>query len=384
MNSKMDSKKISSKKNNSQKQADPVEFACRFFKAHGAVLDSQGDLTNVLLPGELARFLEIEEFITITPNQGAPDQTGNNKVYPMQFQTPLLDRIASRAVAIPPFLNAVLKYDYIKSQGFERLIQEQFNLYKTKIKVTESGQAKTRYLILTCRYRAQSDELKEGLFDLCINQDTGAVIPDMPESISFVEKEYPLQSVEACTQAQIKQIHELVSCCAPELMEQILSVFIESMNRRFKRDAKSLDEYYTALEKEMREALSRSGMTDRLIREREEKIAMLPEELAAKKKDLLNKYGITVSIRPVAALALKSPCITVFAKLMSGRKKSRFSLTYNPATKKMDPLVCRSCGMTTYAIGCCKNMHLICAACLEKGCRQCSPAFASAICEHPV
>jgi hypothetical protein len=41
-------------------------------------------------------------------------------------------------------------------------------------------------------------------------------------------------------------------------------------------------------------------------------------------------------------------------------------------TKQMDPMVCHSCGMSTYALGLCKNLHTNCAACLEQGCSLCS------------
>jgi len=350
-----------------KRQIDPMEFACRFLKTRGAALELRGDVTNILLPKDVAQSLMVEEFITVGADHGASDGSDTRKIYPLQFQTPLLDRIASTAGATPPFLQANLKFAYIKTQGFDRLIKEQFELHKSKIKVIKTGETKTRYLLLTCRFRAQSDELKEGLLDICFNLDTGAVISNMAEAISLVQKEYPAISPRGCTKKEIEKIHELVSRYGPEMIEHKLSFFVESMNRRFKRDAASLDEYYAALEKEMAASLARGGISDRLILERKEKIAMVPDELTAKKKDLLNKYSITINFRPVAALALTSPCVTVFIKLMSGRKKSNITMTYNPVTKKMDPMVCRSCGMSTYVLGCCPNMHVNCLSCIEQG-----------------
>jgi len=354
-----------------QKQIDPMDFACRFFKTLGAVLEPLGNETNILLPKDAAQSLGVEEFITVSPDPGEPDGPETKDVYAIQFQTPLLERIVSMAGAIPPFLRANLKFDYIKTQGFDRLIREQFGLYKSKIIVIKTGEARTRYLLLTCRFKAQSDELKEGLVDICFNLDTGALISDMVQALSLVQKEYPTISDTGCTKKEIELIHRLVSAYCPEMIELKLSPFIESMNRRFKRDAASLDEYYRALEKEMTAGLSRSGISDRLILERKEKIAMIPDELAAKKKDLLNKYSIAIDFQPVAVLALNSPCVTVFANLISGRKKSSIAMTYNPVTKKMDPMVCQSCGISTYSFGCCHSMHLNCMTCLEKGCHLC-------------
>jgi hypothetical protein len=114
----------------------------------------------------------------------------------------------------------------------------------------------------------------------------------------------------------------------------------------------------------MRQNLNRSGLSQDLIRDREEKIAMIPAELAAKKKDLLNKYGIRIDFKPAAALYLTSACVTVFVRLISGRTNTDFSLTYNPVTKDMDPVACQSCGTGTYSIGLSPNLHINCPDCL--------------------
>jgi len=224
---------------------------------------------------------------------------------------------------------------------------------------------------LTSRFLAQSDEQKEGLLDLSFNIDTGALAPGMLSMLYNAEKQYPTKAIPGYTKEEITQIHKLVSHYGPNAVEEAISKFVESMNRRFKRDSLSLDQYYHALEKEMKESLMRTGISDKLIQERQEKIAMIPEELSAKKKDLLNKYSIKVSFTPVAALAVTTSCVKVFITLISGRQKKKFSMIYNPVTKQMDPMVCQSCGMSTFSLGLCANLHLNCSACLEKGCTCC-------------
>jgi len=350
-----------------QIQIDPMEFACRFFKAKGGVVESRGALKDILLPKEVARALETEDLIRVGPDAARVDS--ESQVYALGLHTPLIDRIVTLAGAAPPFTQAELQFDYIKTQGFDRLIGEQFGFHKAKIGGMKTGEARTRYLALTCRFTAQSDEMKQGLVDICFNLDAGGIVPDMAKGLSHIQKQFSTGSVRRCTEKEIENIHRVVSRYGKQMLEDRLSTFIDSMNRRFKRDAASLDEYYGAVEKEMKESLDRSGLSHRLVQERKEKIAMIPGELSAKKKDLLNKYSVQIDFKPVAALYLTSPCVTVFARLISGRRKTEISLTYNPVTKKMDPVVCRSCGTSTYSIGCCPNLHINCPACLEKGCR---------------
>ncbi len=350
---------------------DLTAFACRFFKARGAILEPEEDFIQVLLPMDLARALAVEELITVISGKKDPGPFETKNHYTVQFQSPLLERITAMAESEPPLLHAELKFDYIKTQGFDRLIAEQFDPYKTKISVKGTAETRTRYLVLTNQYRVRSDELKEGLFSLCFNLDTGALVEDMLEPLSLVQKDYRKKDIWTCTQKEIEMIYDLVDRYGQKHLEEELSSFVQSMNRRFKRDVLSLEEYYTELSKEMKAGLSRTGLSERLIQEREEKIAMIPKELLSKKKDLLNKYSIKIDFKPVAALSISTPCVKVIAELMSGRQKNTLSLIYNPVNKRMDPLVCLSCGMSSYSLGCCDHMHLNCAHCLAKGCALC-------------
>ncbi len=350
---------------------DLTQFACRFLKDQGAILESGNEVTNVLLPKDLSQALDVEEYISMAKDLENVKSFEGSALYPIEFQSPLLDKIISMAGSKPPFLQTALKFNYIKTQGFANLIKEQFEFLKSKIVVTGTGEIKTRYILLTSRFLAQSDEQKEGLLDFSINMDTGALAPGMLSMLYNAEKEYQTKAIQGYTKEEIIQIHELISHYGPDAVEDALSNFVKSMNRRFKRDSLSLDDYYHALEKEMKESLSRTGISDKLIQERNAKIAMLPEELSAKKKDLLNKYSIKVSFTPVAALAVTTSCVKVFITLTSGRQKKKLSMIYNPVTKQMDPMVCQSCGMSTFSLGLCKNLSLNCTTCLGQGCTCC-------------
>ncbi|NWH05271.1 hypothetical protein [Desulfobacter latus] len=342
-------------------QIDVMDFACRFFKSRGGVVEDQGLVRDILLPEETAQSLGMDEFFRVGPEAVAA--AGRPTVHAVQLHTPLLDRILTLAGQSAPFARAELKFDYIKTQGFDRLIKERFQFHKSKIQVMKTGEARTRYLILTCRYTAQSDEIKQGLVEICINLDTGVVIPDMSRNLFHVQKAFSVKHAKGLNEKEIEGMRTVVSRYGQDLVKDRLASFVDSMNRRFQRDTASLDAYYQALEKEMRQNLNRSGLSQDLIREREEKIAMIPAELAAKKKDLLNKYGIRIDFKPAAALYLTSACVTVFVRLISGRSHTDFSMTYNPVTKDMDPVACRACGAGTYDIGLSPNGQINCPDC---------------------
>jgi len=354
---------MNSNRVNSGNDLNLMDFTTRFLREKGAVLESGYEVVEALLPENLSALLEVEDHISMICDTGNIQKTEKQKFYSIEFQSPLLDQIVSIAGEHPPFIQADLKFNYIKTQGFVNLIREQFEFHNSRIDVTDTADVLTRYTLLTCKYLAQSDEQKQGLVTFSFNLDTRAVAPGMSEMMTSVEKQYDMKNIQACSTKEIRHIYELVKLYGPDAVEDELGKFKESMNRRFKRDSISLDEYYTALKKEMEESLSRTGLSDRLIQEREEKLAMLPAELTVKKKDLLNKYSIRLSFVPVAVLAVLTPCVKVFCTVMSGQKKRNTFMIYNPVTKLMDPFVCQSCGISTYSICPDMEMNLYCPDC---------------------
>ena len=75
----------------------------------------------------------------------------------------------------------------------------------------------------------------------------------------------------------------------------------------------------------MEASLGRSGVSDHLIQDRKQKIALLPEELARKKDDLLQKYSIQVKVTPCAALFIRTPAVRVLFEMhITEEKKDRF------------------------------------------------------------
>ncbi len=342
---------------------DLTAFVTRFFSANGAVMEKREKGMHLLLPEATATALDVDEEIFLAEDPEHLENNQGKQCHAIQFQTPLLDSIVSMAGAVPPFLQAALNFPYIKTQGFENLIKEQFTFYKSKIKGVSTAETITRYLILTCRYLAQSDEQKQGLIDFSVNLETMAFAPDMPKMMVNAEKQYAFEKIGGLSHQKIRKIHSLVSSLGPSALENALESFKKSMNRRYKRDSESLDTYYSALEKEMAESLDRTGLSEKVIREREAKIAMLPEELAAKKKDLLNKYTIKLSFSPAAAFLVTTPCVRASVTLITGRRTKTFPVIYNPVTKQMDPVVCSSCGTSTYAAGLTDTLDLCCPDC---------------------
>lgn len=339
----------------------PEGFVCRFLENRGAIIEKTTNGFNVLLPDHLSKLLQTPEFIQIEADPSS------ESIYSVNYGSLLLEKTVNEACESPPLIACHLHFDYLKSQGFDKLIRNQFTFHGAVGKVESFAEVRAEYLLLTCRYLAQSDEQKEGLIKLIFNLETGARITDMEQNIGLAVSKF--QSKEKSVtwgDGKIKKIIEWVECNIKEDLAEEIAAFQDSMNRRLHRDVASLEEYYSALEQEMKASLERPGLSAQLIQERQEKIGLLPDELDRKTDDLLKKYSIRINIKLSGAMLIHTPAVKVLYRLSVGRKQHRLSMTYNPANKFLDPQVCQSCGVSTFSVYFCPHLHLLCPNCKEQ------------------
>lgn len=320
---------------------------------------------EALLPSGLSELLGIREHIHVEKETDVQEEG----FYTINYGSPLLDKMVEIACAKIPVATCRLSFDYLKSQGFDRLIHEQFSFLKSTFRIISSAVIKTEYLILTCRYLAQSDEQKQGLLTMAFHCDTGARVPQMDAMLSLAAKSFSTFSWQRGAGA-LERILRSMRVDAEEYLKKELSAFRDSMNRRFRRDAKNLQAYYATLREEMEESLRRPGISEQLIGDRREKIALIPDEMARKKDDLFNKYSIRIKVAPCAGMLVTTPAVKVLMEVLAGKAKKQISLLYNPVTKCMDPLVCQGCGRSIMAASMCDRLHVLCVQC-QRRCPLC-------------
>ncbi|MBI9082063.1 MAG: hypothetical protein JEZ11_00615 [Desulfobacterales bacterium] len=349
-------------------------FTRRFLEHHGAILEKTDTGFHAVLPEALSALLELPELIHIHAGHSDPggpepprDPSSGVPEYPIHYGAALLDQMVEIACREVPLLSYRLHFDYIKSQGFERLIDEQFTFSNAVGKVESSAVVRTRYMLTTFRYLAQSDEQKEGLVSLAFNLETGACIPGMADLISganrIIDAGNPGNGYET---AHVEQVLQQTEMALESVIAEETAAFQESMKRRFRRDARNLREYYGSLKQEMEKSMERPGLSKQLIADRREKIQMIPEEMARKQNDLLKKYSIKISVRPCSLMQIKTEAVKLLFRASIGKDTKTISMIYNPVTKTMDPLVCQGCGLHTYRCTFCSRRHLLCPNCAEQ------------------
>jgi len=351
---------------NSEPWSEPFLFARRYLESRGALIEAGPEGIDALLPQELAESLGVPDEVQF--KEGASSES--KAQYTITYGSALLEKMVELSCARAPLACCQVSFHYLKSQGFDRLIQDQFRFRKALCRVTSTAPIKTDYLVLTCRYVARSDEQKEGLLAFSFHVDTGAQIPFRLETLIGGASEISsLHDFAGDKKKWERIIQALPKIVEPAIAEEIRE-FRKSMNRRLKRDTANIEEYYETLKKEMEASLGRTGLSDRLVQDRREKIALIPEELAKKKEDLLQKYSVRVKVIPAAALLIRTPAVRLLCDVHMGREKRPVSLTYNPLTKALDPLACDGCGGSTTEVTFCSRHHALCSRC-SQACPAC-------------
>lgn len=347
---------------NSDLNEELEQYACRFFKSRGAILEKNNRGLEVLLPENLSQSLSTPEHININTASGPSLEDA----YSINYGSSLLEKMIDEACKDIPVLSCRFNLDYLKKEGFDNLVRDQFIFLRSVGKIENRAEISTAYVLLTCRYKAQSDEQKLGLLDLVFNLETGAYVPGMAELLLEAGGNFITLQKPAWKKEQLEMAVRCIKEQSAGILAEELKSFHETMTRRFKRDAANLEEYYQALEKEMKKTLQRHRLSEELIKERHEKISLLPRELERKRDDLFKKYSIRVDIEPCAAMLVNTPAVKVLCYVLIGKRRKNISLVYNPVTKALDPLVCQGCGKSITSICFCDHLHLLCPACGEK------------------
>ncbi len=347
---------------NSDEDARPEAFAARFLELQGAVVEQDAEGWEILLPEALSAHLNTPEYLRVLEDESLSE---GGSGYSVSFGSPLLEKLVDMACARMPVAVCELWFDYLKTQGFDRLVREHIRFPAAVGQVESTANARTSYLLIHCRYLAQSDEQKEGLLAVLVNYDSGAFVSNGVIELAGIERQYMDTIPISLDSEKMNNIIAGIKARAHTLLEAEIQPFKESMTRRFKRDVANLEEYYAALTDEMTKGLKRPGLSKDGVNERLEKIALLPDELARKKNDLFKKYSIHIKIFPCAAMLIRMPTVSVLYRVISGKEKIRLSLTYNPLTRTIEPLVCQGCGRSIATVYWCDKSHLLCFECRQ-------------------
>jgi hypothetical protein len=369
----------------------------RALAAQGALVEPiEPDGLEIVAPPELQRALAIPEWSRVGFGPEIPPQAVR-----VSFETDWagqLERLLAERGRLARIFLQERTYS-LPRQDLEKVVQREFVLQNATFRLGPFEAARAIYLLLVFYITASSDEKREDLVYLCINESNGALADGLTEPLfrHLRAQDYSESKLQddsgppgAWTARRIRTLSEklLISRIRSQL-----SPFLAGMERRMARDLERLHVYYGDLRREAAERLAgrtRRGQSDDLEKADQMRLEAIEREYHAKVADLGRKYAMSVEIRFLQALHADMPIRRAGISILRRKGSRQIHLDWNPIARRLDHLICESCWNSPRAYCVCDDrLHLVCPSCLspcgscgKEFCRACHPAKCPR-CSHP-
>ncbi len=269
--------------------------------------------------------------------------------------------------------------------GIDRMLERQIQLGNGVYRmIGTADRAWTRYLIVSFRCTAISDEKRETLIRFGVNLRQGSLISafvdqlfelavntDNPATVRPAIRDLPPDWPLTRLESQVRQV-------LPRMIEAYFATFLGGMQRRLDRDLARVFDYYDGLSREAHARLRRKRGEAAIEQLR---IEAAQREYHAKVADLRQKYALRVTVEVSQILELVMPVSRVEILLKRRKKERRLSLDWNPLTRQLDSLPCDwGWSADPARLLCDDALHLVeagglapCADCGREYCRACHP-----------
>lgn len=273
----------------------------------------------------------------------------------------------------------------------ERELRRALVLENATFRLSDVTLAVTCYFLLVFHVISTSDEKREDIVHLCLNESngtladrsTGLLLRKLREDSAFIgagptQPELPLRLSQ-------QRVRELAGRLLPAKVRALLIPFLTGMERRMSRDLERLYAYYADLRSEAAariEDKKRRGEDAEALRAEQSRLQAVEREYNAKVADLDRKYAMSVEIRLMQAARAQMSVARAEIILLRRKGVRKLHLDWNVLAKEFELLPCESCyaAPKTYFV-CDDKLHCVCSLCMssclgcaKESCRACHPS----------
>jgi len=352
----------------------------------GALLERTEDgCLEFVVPPSLSKTLGVPEHGKLSFAYHPFDESVISASYESEFFRSI-DRLFSGKGKIA---RAVYLSQLPNIEKVSRWVSEKIVLSNASFRLQKVENQRVAYALIFFKYVALSDEKREGVFSLLVNEQNLSTFPLNTDLMAFWEG--LKESEEILTKSQgISKALQASFSAASLIVKEEFEPFIKSLERRLNRDIIRVFEYYETLKSEMHKAFEKKFFSGRESSEAQSeegrralsgKLDAVEGEKRWKIQDIVSKYALNIRIEPVCIIDIETESLILLLDIKRRLSSRTFPLSYNPLLKKVDSLPCESCfhprGM--YYL-CDEKLHILCATCFRK-CPNCGREYCS-VC-HP-
>ena len=368
-------------------QSRPLpEVLANILTLEGALLErTDDDCLEFVVPPSLSETLGIPEHGKLSFAYHPFDESVISASYESEFFRSV-DRLFSGRGKMA---KAVYSSQLPNIGKVSKWVSEKIALSNASFRLQKVDNQRIAYALIFFKYVALSDEKREGIFSLLINEQNLSTSPLNANVTGFWEDLKEPKEILARSEGISKSLQAGFSA-ASLIVKEEFEPFIKSLERRLNRDIIRVFEYYETLKGEIHKAFEKKFFSGRDSPEAqsEEERKILSGKLDAvegekrwKIQDLVSKYALNIRIEPVCIIDIETESLVFWLEIKRRLSSRTFPLSYNPLLKKVDSLPCEGCfhPRGTYYL-CDEKLHILCATCFRK-CPDCGREYCS-VC-HP-
>ncbi|MEQ8972420.1 MAG: hypothetical protein RIE73_18765 [Coleofasciculus sp. C1-SOL-03] len=311
---------------------------------HEGIAEPEDEQTlNVLLTQSIAKALDLPEDVTLATRADIPDS------YFVTYHSALLHKF-SELLADRGCVTAVgVKYDgYLKTTGFEKLLQLHLVPQNGLIRFLEAKPKTTRYIWCNVAYTAEANERRIGMVSFIINELTGVTPVDIGDALFWEADRIDIDDSEELTMMSFTELSSLIEQTAAQLIKAELEKWSAKLTRTLIRDSERLHGYYGTIATEIAAKIEHKDLNDEQKEKELARIAATQRELERKLADIKERYTLSVDAFLHSAMVIHLPTVHIACELVRKKAKRIVTAVWNPFTKVLEPLRCEISGESVY------------------------------------
>jgi hypothetical protein len=387
-------------------QFDLSHFVLGYLEhAGGMVAPPAYGMHEALLPDELAAQLQVDSYLRLA--FGAEAEAGALR---LSVNHPLVEAMAEEAAQQPGHAQVAINHVRLEKPGLFDLAAKTFSFANARLSAPRNAveqSALHHYLRFNFKATLLSDEKQEQIVSVVLDVQAGHIVRD-PEHLARLvtfETETAFEHLaparprwpgasEALDAATWQALLLRAQAAAEVALQERLAAQ-QARNQRFlELDLARLEDYYGALERDLRRRLERADVGEGERRSAvESKIAALHGERGAKLADIRARYTLRVDLELINTLLTIQPKLLLPVEISNRRARVTRMAVWDPLLRRLEPLVCDVCGEPGEGLHLCTGGHLAhrnclapqCVECNREYCRLCADqVLACVVCKRPV
>jgi hypothetical protein len=325
--------------------SDPIlSTLAQLISLHEGIAEPDGEqVLNVLLAQNIAKALDLPEEVSLTTRADIPES------YFVTYHSALLNKF-SELLADRGCVAAVgVKYDsYLKTTGFEKLLQQTLAPQNGLIRFLDAKPETTRYVWCNVAYTAEADERRIGMVSFIINELTGVTPIDIGDALFWEADRIEVNDSETSAAMPFEELSKLIEQTAAKLIKTELENWSAKLTRTLTRDSERLHAYYGTIASEIASKIEYKGLIGEDKEKELARIEATQRELERKLADIKERYTLSVDAFLHSAMVIHLPTVHINCELVRKKAKRTVTAVWNPFTKILEPVRCEVLGEPVY------------------------------------